>query len=280
MKRIIICFFLFLSFQSHAQPYIDIISFRNYLMPFSVDDSSEGKLNMWFTGSADIPLKHKEDIFLFSPFIEFYGLDTNIQLTGYALPVSFIKQWKSSKWKTAFTVIPRMNYSEFSWANSFQTGVAMLAIYKKSETLKYKFGAYYNSEFFGFFMLPLLGLDWNVNEKLNVFGVLPGSMNVEYKMWKRVYTGLAYRSITSSFRAYYDDDYYKIQDNHIRVFFDFYLTKNLVLTAEAGHSVFRSYSYGIRNDDAKAETDLKYKDGPVIKVAASWRIRLDEKYAE
>ena len=152
----------------------------------------------------------------------------------------------------------------------------MLAIYQKNENLKYKFGTYYNSEYFGFFMIPLLGIDWNISDRLNLFGVLPGSMNLEYKLFKPLYTGIAFRSITNSFRTN-GTGYFKIQDNHLKIFADLYITKHLVFTMEVGHSILRKYSLGTYSDIWKKEFDIDYKDGFVYKAGLSWRIRLDEK---
>jgi hypothetical protein len=273
---LIILFLLCFSWKSEAQPYIDIVSIRNYVMPAASKYSDAEENTNWFTAGLDLPIKLKENYLLLSPFFERYTTNTYENLYGAAFPVTFLKQWKNQSWKTAFTFIPRYSFSEFASSDIFQPGGAVLAIYKKKENLKYKFGAYYNSEFFGFFMIPLLGIDWNINAKWNLFGVLPGSLNLEYKLLKHLYTGMAFRSITNSFRAFKEDEYFKIQDNHLRLFADFYLTKHLVVTAEAGHSILREYSFGYKSDGNKTETDLEFPDGFVYKASVSWRIRLDE----
>jgi hypothetical protein len=277
MKHILL-FLLVVSFSVlHAQPYIDIVNVRYYSMPINNSLYSHPKYNSeWITAGMDVPIKLKDNYLLISPYFETYT--TFEFLYGIALPITFVKQWKNPSWKTAFTFIPRLSYEEqeISSSDIHQYGGVVLAIYKKKENLKYKFGVYYNSEYFGFFMLPLLGIDWNINSKWNLFGALPGSMSLEYKMMKRIYTGIAFRSITNSFRKS-GDDYFKIEDNHLRLFADFYITKHLVFTAEGGHSIFRKYS---RNYGGKIEKAINFKDGTVYKAALSWRIRLDEKKPE
>jgi hypothetical protein len=277
---LLVLFSLAFYFQIHAQPFIDIVSVRYYSMPASYEreiKQYEGSIN-WFTVNTDLPIMLNEDYLVFSPSYERYSLPepNNENLYTTCLPISYVKQWKSASWKTALTLIPRVSLSEFASSNIYQQGAAIVVIYKKKENLKYKFGAYYNSEFFGFFMLPLLGIDWNINERWNLFGILPGSMNLEYKMAKAISAGLAFRSITNSFRAF-ENDYFKIEDNHLRFFLDFYFTKQLVMTAEAGHSILRKYSRGSRESSDKEETDLLLEDGVVYKIALGWRIRLDEK---
>jgi hypothetical protein len=282
MKHLLLLLFsiVFLRFQLPAQPFIDLVSVRYYSMPASYEyevRETEGN-NKWFTVNTDLPLKLKDDYLLFSPAYEMYVLPepNNENLSTTSLPISYIKQWKNPSWKTAFTLIPRVSFSEFAESNIYQQGAAIVAIYKKRENLKYKFGVYYNSEYFGFFMLPLLGIDWNINERWNLFGILPSSMNLEYKMSRGMGAGLSFRSITNSFRAF-EYDYFKIQDNHLRFLLDFYFTRHLVMTAEVGHSILRKYSRGFRNSSDKNETDLKIEDGVVYKIAFAWRIRLDEK---
>lgn len=234
----------------------------------------------WVTAGMDIPLKMKGDVLLFSPLFETYLFSSaslsNKNLYGFALPVSYLKQWKNQKWKTSFTLIPRLSSDlENISSKDYQLGGAVLAVYKKNEKLKYKFGAYYNNEFFGFFMLPLLGIDWNITNRLNLFGVLPGSMSLEFKVHSKFYTGISFRSITNSFRLF-SDTYFKIQDNQLKLFIDFYPLKNLVMNVETGHSFFRKYSTGFKNNNGENESDLKYTDGILIKAGIAYRFRLKD----
>jgi hypothetical protein len=259
--------------KSSAQPYVDLINAKYYAM---LQQKNNPDVN-WMTIGMDVPLKMKKDYLVLSPTFENYHFssdnNSSTDLYGINFPITFLKQWTNEKWKTAFTFIPRIN-SDFENVSSddYQYGGALLFIYKKKENVKFKFGAYYNSEFFGFFMIPLAGIDWNINSRLNLFGVLPGSMNLEYKLGNKIYSGISFRSITNSYRLY-NDGYMKIQDNHIKVFLDYYLTKNLVATVEAGHSALRKYSFGYKSE----EINLNYDDGFIFRAGVAWRIRLDEK---
>lgn len=235
--------------------------------------------NKWITAGMQLPLKLREDYLIISPFFEKYSIDNEAgqNLYGVSLSLAYLKQWKNKSWKTAFAFIPRIS-SDFKnvSSNDYQLGGAVVATYQKKENLSYKFGAYYNSEYFGFFMLPLFGMEWEINDRLNISGILPAHVNLEYKSGKQIYTGVDLQFITNSFRLY-NDYYYRIDDNHLKLYADFYLTKNLVLTAEAGHSVLRKYTLGIRNEEMKSSTDLEYEDGFVFGGRVGWRIRFDKK---
>ena len=160
--------------------------------------------------------------------------------------------------------------------NDFQFGGAVLNVFKKNENLKYKLGLYYNSEFFGAFFMPLLGLDWNVNSRLNIFGVLPGSMNLEYKFSpNKFHAGINFRAITSSFRIN-DNPYLKINDNQLKLFVDYYVTKNNVISIEAGHTIFRKFKTGIRLGGKNTDADLNVSEGYLFKIAYAYRIRTDK----
>ena len=86
---------------------------------------------------------------------------------------------KNPKWRTTLLVLPKINsdYKDISTDDMQMGGVAMFS-YKKKDNLKYHFGLYYNREFFGDYFLPLLGIDWKINQRMNLFGDLPITMNL------------------------------------------------------------------------------------------------------
>jgi hypothetical protein len=73
----------------------------------------------------------------------------------------------------------------FGFKDNNQAGGAVLLTYKKHPDLKYKFGLFYNREFFGNFFVPLAGIDWKINNRLQLFGVLPGNLVLERKVSRR-----------------------------------------------------------------------------------------------
>jgi hypothetical protein len=234
-----------------------------------------------------LPVKLHEDVLVLNPFFESYRLKFNEQddnqhtLNSIGFPVVFLRQWKNEKWKTAFVFIPRIN-SDFKNISSqdYQLGGAVVAVYEKKENLKYKFGLYYNSEFFGPFFMPLLGIDWNVNERINLFGVLPGNLTLECKINPSFYYGINFKSITNSYHFIssslynFHGNFLKVTDNQLKVFLDYYPAKNIAISIEAGHSVLRKYSIGYDDNTLKQN---QLRDGILLKAGLSYRIRLNEK---
>ena len=117
--------------------------------------------------------------------------------------------------------------------------------------------------------MALGGFDWQVNDRLNIFGLLPSNLMVEKRIKKRWYGGLYFRTNTSSFAEESSNGYFKLQDNHIGLFTDFVIFGNFVWNLEAGHTVLRSFK-----DRAAHQFPEVTGDSWVFRTAFTYRIRL------
>lgn len=283
-----VVFFLFLAFAEKlfCQPYFDVANFYFQYSPdqslINVDKNSL-KTNYGYA-SIKFPVKLKNDLLVINTFYENiqinYGGGATQKLYGTGFFMTYLRQWKNEKWKTAFIAIPRIN-SDFENIdrNDFQIGGVVLGIYKKSETLSYKFGTYVNSDFFGPYIMPLIGMDWRPSEKVKFFCVLFSNLNFEYKISKRFYAGVEANFITNSYR--YDDFYFlRIDDRHVKIYIDTYVTKNVVMSLHMGQSIFRKYQSGFRTDGKTDYTNLEVNDGLLIRTGLVYRIRQDKKKPE
>ena len=162
--------------------------------------------------------------------------------------------------------------------DDWQYGGVLLSTWKKNQDLSFKFGLYYNKEFFGNYFIPLVGLDWKIDSKNNLFGVLPGSMTFEHKVTSRFYYGLAFRAFTNSYREEPVDplfvgyNYLRIDDNPLGIYADTYLSKKIVLSAEAGYTILRRYRYGYKTENIHTKTDYKC-DNFYFKASLAYRLR-------
>ncbi len=262
-----------------AQPYFDVLTIHYINSPEKRLFNSGNNVSdiHYFSAQIGLPFKLKKDLLIFNPFYEQFNFllksepGTTQTFKSIGLPVTFLKQLKNPSWKTGFAFIPRIN-ADFRniVATDYQFGGAVLAIYKKTKNLNYKFGLYYNSEFFGPFIIPLLGIDWNINEQLNLFGLLPGNLELEYRFNSVLYGGINFKSITNSYR--FDGlSYLKVSDNYLKFFLDYYLAKKIAITIEAGHTVLRKYKTGHTNEQF---VQNNFGDGLLLKVGLSYRIRL------
>src|SRR5690606_12594373 len=112
-----------------------------------------------------------------------------------------------------------------------QFGGVLLAGVALKPNRQIRLGAYANAEFFGFFIVPLLGLDWRIDDRNYVFGVLPGRITYEHKWGERWYGGMTFRAPTNSFRLP-DGRFLRVDDNQLSLFLDYYVTPRFCLTLE------------------------------------------------
>jgi hypothetical protein len=276
-KKLILIIVCLIAENAIAQPYVDPLNIR-YTSAFHNPNKNATPYSHLYIGS-DIPIQLKnKSIIVFSPFYENWDIDSASnkiylpQVSSIALAVTAIIPIDTNRWSLSITALPRFNSERLQLSNSFQMGGVLLFIYKKSETLKYKFGVYANSDFFGVFIMPLAGIDWRINSRNILFGVLPGRLTYEHKLNNNFYTGATFRAITNSYRLA-NGDYLRIDDNPLSIYLDWYATKHIVVTAEAGYGIMRKLRAG-NGYNKNYITDFDWGDGMFIKLCASYRVRL------
>ena len=269
------------SINSSAQPYIDIINLRYQHSPDITLLENNGIKNKftYFNVSANIPYQLKDSsIIVFSPFADQWQVslanDTNhgIDVQSVVIPLTYIKPLNSTL-QLSTTIIPRFNgYRNALSGRNFQLGAAALLSQRKNNTLVFKYGLYFNNEFSGPFFMPLLGVDWQLNDKTNIFGVLPGHLTIERRVNKFLYYGALFRALTTSYHTN-APAYIRIDENQLAAWLDLYLTKGVVLNIEAGHSIYRRVRLGVENANPKYYFKNKLNDGIVLKASLAYRLR-------
>lgn len=306
--------FSFSNFQLKAQPFVDILNIRYQRFPNTPYDNNANAslITEQVTANFFLPLqlKNKDVIVIGSSFDKFkfqYDSVNNSKtsfLYATSLQLGGVKQWKDGKWSALMLIIPRIRSDWVKLSKKhYQLGGVALFTYTKNSTMKYKFGFYYNREFFGNYFVPLAGFEWKVNEKLNIFGVLPGSMNIEYKLKKSLYTGIAYKSITTSYRLSDSLDSYYVREGHrfwgywqLKGFVNYYpappnkegkgILKNVALFAEFGGTSWRRYEvykngmvnkkYPVTEPKSFYPVYRIFKKGVFFNVGIALRVRLDK----
>jgi len=277
--RLLTAFFisiLLFSVDTKAQPYVDPLNIR-YTHAFKGSQASATPFNHFFIGS-DIPLKFKSGaVLLISPFFESWNIDSGNNKTylpiisSIALPVGIFFP-VDKKWSLNITPIARINGEDINPNNSFQIGGIVFASYKRKEKQKFRLGVYVNNDFFGVFVIPLAGVDWRIDEKNYLFGLLPGRLTFEHKLNTYLYMGATFRAITNSYRLN-NGNYLRIDDNQLSAYLDFYPARHVEVTLEPGYGIFRKLRSGYGRNKNYI-TDYNWDDGLFIKLSASYRIRL------
>jgi hypothetical protein len=270
------CTLLFTS-KLWAQPFVDPLQVR-YTYAFRNNTSKTTPFTHLWAGS-DVPIKLKENTYLLlSPYYEMWRIDSADKqeiyptVHSFTFPVGLTLPLQKSKWFLTAIPIIRWNGEKLFEKNTFQFGGITFATWARKPQQKFRFGVYANDEFFGLFIIPLLGADWRIDEKNYLFGLLPGRLTYEHKWSKKLYGGATFRALTNSYRLS-NGQYIRLDDNQLSLYLDYYPAKNICITMEPGYGVFRKIRTGIINN-REYITNEKLGDGPFIKLSAAYRIRL------
>jgi|SRR6185295_11414596 len=286
MKKIILVLFISTYFLSDAQPYLDIVRLNyTYSPKQGLNEKTSPLQSNFFTADVTFPIELKKggDAIIINPFFTNNQGEVSTKdfhVISEALLIGFLKKDIFQNWNLLSSFIVRRNTEvDIDSKDSWQYGGILLATWKKNQDVSFKFGFYYNKEFFGNYFVPLVGLDWKIDAKNNLFGVLPGYMIFEHKVVPKFYYGFAFRAFTNSYREEIIDpiagnsNYLRIDDNPLGIYADTYLSKKIVLSAEAGYTILRRYRYGFKEENIHTKTDYK-NDNFYFKASLAYRLRL------
>ncbi len=283
---------LFLTHSSLAQPFTDIASVNyQYHLPTKYQSPQIAENRNLNLSSAELllPLSLGSGSYFLvgGQYAHFdFGFDVGPRLSqGFNVTegrVGALYQWQSQKDKTLFLILPKWAGEEQAFESKyFQLGGVALHTHQLSENFAYKFGLYYNREFFGNFFMPLIGLDWQINDKLWLYGTLPGNLQLHRVIIPSVAVSLSYISPSGSLLFENGSDHIRIgrsfppnavvsADLHWTIF------SPVVLKASVGHSLWRSYGK-YDSDQVQYETGeyADYKNGLVLRASLIARVLND-----
>lgn len=215
----------------NAQKYTDLISVSEQYSPSNGYKSGNGKCDVHDQNfSAKAPLKINASDYLLvglgTNHLEFIGDDYpgGSNFTALTLQLGYIGNF--GRYNLTAVALPKISgdFKEITHRD-FQMGGLLVLSVKYSDNFKLKYGCYYNQEFFGPLILPLIGLDWKVNEKLRVFGNLPINATAEYTVSNRFSAGLFFNANSMSYLKDKQLQYIHKSTQELSAFGDFYLTK-------------------------------------------------------
>ncbi len=294
MKKYGFIFFLlthlFVS-KSFSQPFVDIVSFnyQTFSSTYKNDKAQKNKTDDYFLNFF-LPKEFKNGNTLMvrlntEMLCSAITPDSSYTSKLYAvlLPLGIQLLSKNKKWKTVIMAIPKVasDLKDAVDNYDYQLGGILMGNYQYSETLKIKFGLYYNREAFGNFFMPLAGIDWKVSDRLKLYGILPTSYKMEYTIKKdKLYGGLNFRSFTRSFRLSKAENYDYVRYNEIqlKLFLDYFIYKKILMFAEVGYSLGRNpwqYTYNTKEETLRNPVYTGLNRYPVFNVGLAYRIRFD-----
>jgi len=295
MKKNLLSLLLFLIISSSAlaQPFADIASFSyqtfsskydNAVTPHSKNKTDDYNLNFFlpkvFKNGNTFMLRLNTETMnsTISPDTSY-----SYRLSAISMPVGVKLVTKNKKWETILIAIPKIACDFRGKINDkdYQLGGIFLEHYVVNENLKIKAGLYYNREAFGNFFMPLVGVDWQISDRLSLYGVIPSNYWAEYIVVKsKLYAGLNFKSFTRSFRLSESNnyDYVRYNEEEIKLFLHYFVFKKVLLFAEAGYNLGKNPRQYIYNTNTATHVNPVYtpvKNYALFNVGVAYRIRFD-----
>ena len=278
MKRIIFVDLsvLFIQMTTRAQYFVDIFSFNRqaYNIPAGAQTS-----DLFVNAFIPKVLKNGNTFFVRAHYekLEMKNNSRSAAYSSITLPFGMQVQLKNPKVKFTGLIIPKIAGADLGAAfpDVFQLGVYSLFTVTESEKFRYKFGLYYNREFFGNFFVPLVGVDWKVSDRFTIYGTLPNSMRFSYALQPtKLNAGLAFRSMTRSFRGEDVNNYLRYNELQLKTFADFYITEKNVVFVEGGYFLGKTPLLYKNNDTENSVPSDLLKQGKAFPIInAGWALR-------
>jgi len=150
-----------------------------------------------------------------------------------------------------FVLLPRYN-SDLRYSSSEAWQLGFLSYYSKrtSDKFLWKAGMYVNTEFFGLFVVPVFGLDWDISEKFSISGDIPIWAKINYQATKKFSTGFAYIALVSTYRLTgdFNNAYTSRYAIEPYLYADFEVIKNIFLRGKLGYAIDRKYPVYAKDD--------------------------------
>jgi hypothetical protein len=186
----------------------------------------------------------------------------------------------NSKWKYMIMGIPKISGTLMIGRTdeNFHYSAVGLITYIHTENLKFKGGLYYSKEFFGNFFVPLVSVEWKINNHWSTYGVLPSNYRIEYRFNNKLYTGLNFKSYTRSFLVGSKSGFVKNEETQVKLFLDYFIAKNILIYLEGGRTLgYNILQFDIENREFYKAGDVfsPFRDNFFVSAGLAYRIRLD-----
>ena len=241
-----------------AQETIDLITLSGrYGFPSSYDSIYDGKAKeVGFMAGLVAPAKLSEKSIWYTSLNYFYFHVSNdeekpqdianpINLHGIILRTGLVQEFSKDRTLQIF-FSPRL-MSDFHNIDGTHFQYGGMVVYEKlfSDKLKMGFGAMYNQEFFGPYLVPLINLNWLISDRWSITGLIPVYAKIKYKINERLNVGLSHFGLTTTYRLGendYNGDYLERKSIDEALFARYRLVDNIFLEGRFGFAIGRSYA--------------------------------------
>jgi hypothetical protein len=258
MKYLLIIVIICVSSTVQSQETLDLFTISGrFGFPQSYDSVYNGKANEYgLMIDAKAPIKMSEKSIWYNGLNYFYWHVTNdeempeeqmdpVNLHGFILRTGLIQKFSKDRAIQLFLAPRFMSDLHHIDGSHFQMGG--LALYQKKfkDHLKMGFGAMFNQEFFGPYLVPLVDLDWKISDKWSIVGLFPVYGKIKYQVNERVSAGWSHFGLITTYRLGaegYEGDYMERTSIDETLFTRVKFGKNIYAEARFGYALGRSYA--------------------------------------
>lgn len=246
-----------LSFIMLGQDQIDLFTLSgSYGFPAPYDSIYSGKgTESGISAALVAPVRlSKRSIWYSGINYFFWGVDNDevqpdtimnpIRVHGFILRTGLIHQFNNGS-ALQVLIAPRF-MTDFTNVNSTHLQWGGIVTYDKeyNEAFKLGFGALFNQEFFGPNLVPLVNLDWKLNDTWRLNGLFPIAGKLSYRRNTRLEIGWSHFGLVTTYRLgdpVYQGDYIDRRSIDETLYARYQLFGDVFLEGRLGYSFGRRY---------------------------------------
>ena len=303
MKHLFIILIILFNFcELIGQNYLDLLKVNMSSTPYNTFDKSTSETkNDQIDVDLTVPIKINDKFSIisgamFENFQTKLFEDGNVKTFGSTALKVGANKLINDRWSATAVLLPKIasDYKSIS-GKDIQFGAIGIMKYKKSDNKNFKFGLYYNSELFGPFFVPMIGMYYlSPNKKIETNIMLPLQADVNYKLIPFINVGLNFNGqirsyhltdVTPSFKS----TYIARSTNELYAYLKFNATKNISITIKVGQSIGRTYKVFDEGDKVtfglpatfiggkRQQINTNFSNGMIFQATLLYRFNLEKK---
>lgn len=289
---------------AHSQNAFDILTISgHYGFPKEYMDTYDDKAKE--TGAMVglvTPIKMSENSYWYNSINYFYwninndidmpeGIYNPMQLHGFILQTGLYHKF-NERHGIQLLFAPRFMSDMNNVSGShFQFGGTAMWEVKYRDGLTMSYGAMFNQELYGPYIVPVLNLDWQLNDRWNISGLLPIFSKISYRVSENFNFGMNHFGLGSTFKLgdpAYNGDYIERRSIEVGLFGRLKLTGDIYLEGRVGYSIDRRYEQYSGNDklslaiplknfgDDRVQKNVSFGDGGYANLRLVYSIQLPQ----
>ncbi|MBS7563013.1 hypothetical protein KHS38_01235 [Mucilaginibacter sp. Bleaf8] len=276
---------------SYGQGYVEGVNISYEHMPMKIEMPAD---KQQFTGnnlkvSTSLPIfltPNKSKYLIVGGNLEafnFSGTHPNFEVKRvYSISPTFGYSTMVSKtFNLTALLTPTMNSDyENVKSSDIKFGAIVRGSWRASDNITWRAVAGYRQQFYGSQYVALVGMDWKVNNKWQLFGDIPHSFTASYAVNEKVNAGFNLFVQNATYRLNNQDRYFEYNTVNPGLFAERYISANWAIRATAAYTLIRNMEIYNKTDKAKGFIDF-YELGdrvapinPEVSTGLSFKIGL------